>query len=282
MFDRMANGWELAKASLNVLRLDKELLLFPLLSGIACLLVLASFAVPLWGSDYLEVLSDDQQGPGDILAYVLMFLFYFVNYFIIVFFNSALVACAVLRFRGEDPGISDGLGAATRRLPQILAWAAVAASVGVILKAIESKSDRVGEVVSGLLGMAWSITTYFVVPVIVVERADPFSAFKRSASIMRRTWGESLFANFGIGAIAFLFSLPSIAVIIGAFYMMDQIGPVLVGVAVAVAVLWLLIVSLISTALDAIVLAALYMYAADNTVPRYFDAGMLEHSFAHR
>ena len=50
MFERVANGWELAKASWGVLKLDKELLLFPLMSGIAWLIVLASFALPLWNS----------------------------------------------------------------------------------------------------------------------------------------------------------------------------------------------------------------------------------------
>ncbi len=282
MFARIANGWELAKASLNVLRLDKELMLFPLISGFCCLLVLASFAVPLWNTEYFQVVMDEQQAPQNPLAYVIMFAFYFVNYFVIIFFNSALVACAVLRFQGQNPTLSDGLGAASRRLPQILGWALVAASVGMILKVIESKSERVGQIVTGLIGMAWSITTFFVVPVLVVEKADPMTAFKRSASIIRKTWGEALSANFGIGIITFLCCLPCFAVIALGAYLIGTAGAVVGGVVIGIGVLSLLLVSLISTTLDTIVLAALYLYAADGTVPQYFDASMLSGSFARK
>ncbi len=282
MFERIANGWELGNASFDVLGLHKGLGLFPVVRGFCCLLVLASFAVPLWNTEYFQVVMDDQQVPQDPLAYVILFAFYFVNYFVIIFFNSALVACAVLRFQGQDPTLSDGLGAASRRLPQILGWAAVAASVGMILKVIESKSERVGQIVTALIGMAWSITTFFVVPVLVVEKADPLTAFKRSASIMRKTWGEALSANFGIGAITFLFCLPCIALIALGAYLIGTAGAVAGGAVIAVGVLSLLLVSLISTTLDTIVLAALYLYAADGTVPQYFDANMLAGSFAHK
>ena len=88
MFTRIANGWELAKESFNVLRMDKELLVFPLVSGLSCLLVLASFGLPLWNSEYAATLFQDGQAPQDPLAYVLLFAFYLVNYFVIVFFNT--------------------------------------------------------------------------------------------------------------------------------------------------------------------------------------------------
>src|SRR5262249_8468538 len=94
MFDRIANGWELTKQSFNVLRLDKELLLFPLVSGLSCLAVLASFVLPLWNSPYAQVVLNEHQVPKDPVAWVILFAFYFVNYFVIVYFNSALVACA--------------------------------------------------------------------------------------------------------------------------------------------------------------------------------------------
>ncbi len=282
MFERLANGWELAKASLNVLKLDKELLLFPLISGISCLIVLASFGVPLYFSGYFEMIAEDQQGTEAILGYVVLFLFYLVNYFVIIFFNSALVACAVMRFKGHDPTLGDGLSAASRRIPQILGWAAVTATVGLILKIIESRSERVGEIVSGLLGMAWSITTYFVVPLIVVEKAGPVDAFKRSVSIMRQTWGEALGANFGIGFITFLFCLPGIGLAVAGIYFIGTGAGIVGGTLVGVGILVLLLVSLMSSTLDAILLAALYLYASEGTVPRYFDAGMLEHSFTRR
>ena len=140
----------------------------------------------------------------------LLFAFYVVNYFVIVFFNSALIACAIIRFKGGNPTIGNGFSAAFSRMPQILGWALVAATVGLILKIIESRSEKLGALVAGLLGMAWSAVTYFVVPVIVVEQAGPVQAGRRSLDILKKTWGEALTANFGIGFIVFLASLAGI------------------------------------------------------------------------
>src|SRR5262249_51954169 len=133
-----------------------------------------------------------------IWVYLVLFAYYFVNYFVVIFCNSALISCAIVRFNGGEPTIADGLSASVSRLPQIHAWALVSATVGVLLKAIENANERVGEFVSALLGLAWSVLTFFVVPVLVVEKADPVTAVKRSMSILRKTWGESLVGNWGI------------------------------------------------------------------------------------
>lgn len=282
MFQRLANGWGLAKQSWRVLMLDKELLVFPFLSGICCLLVLGSFAVPLWNSEYAAVLQEDHQTLDDPVAYVILFAFYFANYFVIVFFNSALVACAIIRFNDGNPTLGDGLRAASSRLPQILAWALVSATVGVILRAIESKSERVGRFVAGLLGMAWGIATFFVVPVLVVEKLGPVDAFKRSLAILRKSWGEALAANFGIGFISFLASLvamiPLIAGVVG-----FAAGNVALGIlGISTGIVLLLLIALVTSALNAIVLGALYLYASEHRVPSQFDERLLENAFTRK
>lgn len=279
MFQRISNGWELARSSYRCLMLDKEMLLFPLLSGMACLAVLASFALPLMGSDYVQTIREDGQAPHDPLAYVILFLFYFCNYFVIVFFNSALIACAIIRFHGGDPTVADGFRAAAARLPQIFAWALVSATVGVILKAIESRSSRAGKIAAGLLGMAWGAATYFVVPVLVAEKVGPLTAVKRSLSILRRTWGEALVSNFGIGLFVFLMVLacliPAVVGFLGG-------SALTVAVGIGVTVVLLILVSLVSSALNGIVLGALYLYAADDRVPPQFDAGLFRDAFVQR
>ena len=280
MFERIANGWELSKESVRVLRLDKELLVFPLLSGLACLFVLASFGVPLWLTGYAEALSDNPDASRDAIAWVITFAFYFVNYFVIVFFNAALVACAIIRFRGGDPTLADGFRAATSRLPQIAGWALVSATVGVILRLIESRSERAGQFVASLLGTAWTIATFFVVPVLVVEHVGPIEAGKRSVAILRRTWGEALTANFGIGFFVFLAMLPALALLMigGWFLSQEQIA---LGIALfATGVLAMIIVSLASATLNAILLAALYLYASDEAVPDGFEPSLLRGAFA--
>ena len=286
MFQRLSAGWQLAKQSLNVLRLDKELLMFPILSGLACLVVTASFAAPLIFSGMLENVANQEgnnpAAPANLLLYGLMFLFYFATYFIIIFFNSALVACAIIRLKGGDPVLRDGVGAAMARLPQIIAWAFVSATVGLILKIIESRSEKVGRFLTSLLGMAWSVTTFFVIPVLVVEKAGPIEAIKRSVSIMKNTWGESLAANFGIGTITFLGMLVGLVPIgFGVAALSGQM--VVLGIILIVlGAIIVLAVSLISSAMGSIMLAALYIYAEEGTVPGGFDENLIQAAFATR
>jgi Family of unknown function (DUF6159) len=277
MFERISRGIELTKQSLQVLREEKSLLVFPLFSGIACMIVFASFALPLWASGYFQGVLDDGKIPQDPLAYIVLFLFYFVNYFVIVFFNSALVSCAIVRFYGGDATVAGGLSAAMARLPQIAGWALVSATVGVILKAIESRSERAGQFAASLLGAAWTIVTYFVVPVLVVERVGPITAVKRSFSILKKTWGESLTANFSIGLVVFLATLVSIIpAVLGV--MSGSTAAAIAGVAVTAVLL--IVVSLVSAALHTIIVAALYLYAAEGKVPQQFDEQLLRSAYA--
>lgn len=278
MFERMAMGWRLGMAAFGVLRENKNLLVFPLLSGICCLMVLVSFAAPIIYSQRLRDMLDQGDAANQPVWYALLFAFYFVNYFVIVFFNSALVSCALARFNGMEPTIGDGLGAACSRLPHIAAWALVSATVGVILKVIEDRSEKVGQFIVGLLGMAWGIMTYFVVPVLVVEKVGPIDAVKRSCSIMKKAWGESLVANFGAGLLIFVMFLAAMVPLI--------VGGLIGGYAMLVGgimtfVLFVL-VALISSAVNTIIIAAMYQYAANDQPPDEFDVDLLRGAYASR
>jgi hypothetical protein len=276
MFERISRGIELTRQSWNVLREEKTLLVFPLLSGVACMLILATFAVPLWLSGYAEGILDDGKLRQDPVAYALLFLFYFVNYFVVVFFNAAMISCAIIRFKGQDATLGDGVSAAMQRLPQIAAWAAVSASVGLILKAIESRSERLGQFAASLLGAGWTIATYFVVPVLVVEGTGPIAAVKRSFSILRKTWGEALTARFGIGFVVGLAILASC--IPGVLGVLSG-NPAAMIAGVVISGVLVLTVSLISSALNAIVLAAMYLYAAEGQAPAQFDVQLLASAY---
>lgn len=278
--DRLTNGWRLAVQSWRVLMQEKSLLLFPILSGISCLLVMATFAVPLWGTETARQWVQERDFASSPLAWALLFVFYFLNYFVIVYFNSALVACALVRFQGGDPTVNDGLRVASARLPQILAWALLSATVGMVIKGIENRSEKVGQLVGNLVGMAWSLSTYFIVPILVVERKNPFAAISRSLGLLRKTWGESLSGNFSIGLIGGVASLAGVVpIVLGG--MAISSGMIAVGAAaIALGVAWLLVVALISTTLDSILVAALYLYASTGQAPTQFDEAVLADSFA--
>src|SRR5262249_5759623 len=149
-----------------------------------------------------------------VWVYAVSFAFYFCTYFVIIFCNSALVSCAMLRFNGETPRLSDGFRVAMARLPQIFAWAVVSATVGVLLKVIENVHEKVGEIVASILGTVWSVVTFFVVPILVVEKVGPFTAISRSVSLLKKTWGEALVGNMGLNFILFLLFIPIILVFI--------------------------------------------------------------------
>ncbi len=277
-FDRLSTGWTAARACVDVLRRDKKLIVLPLLSGISCLLVLASFAIPLAivKPAFLNEHADVHQVPPWFWA--VLFVFYFINYFVVYFFNSALIYCALSHFRGEPVTASEGLRAAARRLPELLAWSLVSASVGLILRMIENANDKVGAIVAGLLGGAWSVVTYFVVPVLVVEGVGPMTAIQRSWKVLTKTWGESIGGHAGVGWALLPFWLLGIGAGILGFFAL-QTSAALGVLILAFTIVYMMVLSLVDATLKGILLGALYLYATAGEVPSEFDSGVMRGSF---
>ena len=256
MAGKFAASWSLVKASAAVLKSDRELLLFPLLSGLATLLVVASFALPFLAAGGLLHLREISSNHAGLAAgdYALMFLFYLCQYAVIFFFNTALVGAAMMRLDGGDPTLGDGLRLAWSRLPAILGYALIAATVGLLLRALEKRAGFIGRWIIGLLGVAWTVATFLVVPVLAATDVDPVTAVKESATLLRRTWGENLIGNVGMG-IAF-----------GLLFM----ALMLAGAGV---------LALVQSALQGIYAAALYRYATDGNAGGGFDADVLGQAF---
>ncbi|MBS0189607.1 MAG: DUF6159 family protein [Phycisphaerales bacterium] len=283
----MRKSADLLKQSFSVLRQDKQLVVFPLLSAVACAAVLVSFLVPTFATGLIQFAST-KTGHREVsaatkpLLIAISFAYYFVNYTVIVFFNSALVSCALERFDGGKPTVRSGLEAAARLLPQILAWSLVAATVGTILRALEERVGFLGKLAVGFVGFAWTIATYFVVPVLVVEKAGPIDAVKRSATILKDHWGTSLVSNIGLGLINFLVVvacvLPLIAGGIVSGAMETTAVPVIIGGSVTVFLL--VIFGLVTSAMQSILVAALYRYAAGAGAPAGFDSEAMKRAFA--
>ena len=201
-FTRLSNGWQMALNSFAVLKANRQLIIFPILSAIAMMLVIGSFVVAMFASAGWDAAGIRDQ--SSVMNYVILFLYYLVNYFIVVFFNTALVHCTHLYFNGEEPTVAKGLRFALSRIGAIFSWAIFAATVGTILRAIQDKVGTLGKIITGLIGIVWSVATFFVVPVIAYENLGPIAAFKRSASLMKEKWGESIGASFSFGIIQFL------------------------------------------------------------------------------
>lgn len=272
MFDKFSRSWELVKASASVLRSDKELMLFPLISGLATLVVMATFLIPVFALRIFE------NGIG-VGGAVLGFLFYFCQYSVIIFFNCALVGAAMIRLEGGDPSLRDGFYAAKSRLPSILGYAAIAATVGVFLQALKSEDNFIVRLIGSGLGVAWTLATFLVVPVLVSRDIGPVDALKESVTLLRRTWGENAIGNVGIGAAFGLITFAFMLTGAGLAFLAFQASPVLaVGVAV-VFVVGLLLLGVYQAALSGIYSAALYRYAVSRETPAAFQGAMLEAAF---
>jgi hypothetical protein len=275
---RIANSWSLVKASAEVLRLDKELLVFPLLSGLATLLVVASFVAPLAVTGGWEIFARD---GGSYLGYALGFLFYLVQYTVVFFFNTALVGAALERLDGGDPSITDGLSLAMDRLGTIVGYAAIAATVGMVLRFISERSGILGRLVVGLVGLGWSLATYLTVPVLVTRDVGPIDAVRESAALFKKTWGEQVVGNVGMGWAFFLMGLSWTCVAVGLVAGAGALSPAALVPAIAIAVGGYVSLALVSSALRGVYTAALYRYATTGE-SAYFDATSLGGAFRRK
>ena len=277
MFERFSRSWGLIKASAGVLSKDKELLVFPLLSAVCTLIVAAAFVLPAFGMGALDGL---REGGMSAAAYVFAFLFYLVQYFVIFFFNSALVGAAMIRLDGGDPTLRDGLRIASSKALPILGYAAIAATVGMILRAIQERAGFLGKIVAGFLGVAWTLASFLVVPVLVSRDIGPIDAVKESAVLLKKTWGENLIGQGGVGLIFALVFFGLIVVGGGAIIAAATTGNgVLIGLIIALVVIALLLAGLVQAALSGIYSAALYRYAVGAGDSQGFDAQLLGQAF---
>lgn len=279
---KFARSWALAKASFGVLRSDKELLVFPMISAVAVVLVVASFALPVFGMELYQGLARDDGGIAP-LGYLLAFAFYLVQYFVIFFFNTALVGAAMMRLDGGDPTVADGLRIARSKWVQILGYAAIAATVGLLLRAIEERAGFVGRIVVGLIGVAWTVATFLTVPVLVARDVGPVEAVKESASLLGRTWGENLIGNGGLGLVMFLLNLAVILLFGALTVAFATNGMAMLAVAMVVlGVLAVLALGLVQAALSGIYSAALYRFAVMGDAPAGFDGVLLREAFQRK
>ena len=270
----LSRSWDLLTQSFRLLMSDKELMWLPAVSAVCCLVA----TVIIFGSGALIVLPLGSM-PHDALAQralyqqmaPFIFLFYLATYSITIYFNVALVSIASNRLAGGKATLNDGLQAAWTRKWRILQWALVAATVGILLRMLERRASFIGRIVIGIIGFAWTLASFFVVPLLAAEDIGPMQALYRSAEIFRETWGEEVVGGFSFGLIFGLLAIPGILLpILGARW--GQAGT-FAGFALAVAY-WLLL-GVISSASQGIFMAALFRYATTHQISGGFSGGDL-------
>jgi hypothetical protein len=213
MMEMIERSWRFAKISYRILFENKSLIVFPILSGLSIFLILTGFLAPqfitgaildYWSDDAMHQLTTAQQ----VGAYGALFIVYFCEYAVVIFFNTALTFCAMEAMEGRRAGVGYGLRMASTRIGAICGWALLSATVGIIFSLIERFSKRLGRFIVNIMGAAWAILSFFVIPVIAAEGLGPAAALKRSVEALKFSWGDGLVGRFSFGLISLLIFIP--------------------------------------------------------------------------
>ncbi len=277
--DRYARSLAVAKQSYKVLKTNPTLMIFPILSGVSTLMASIPLFLMLMAA-YGVGTATKSQAVMDVAHYAVMGVTYFVNYFIVIFFNSALVACANESLQGRPTSVRFGLEAAASRLPQILGWTVIASTVGIILRTIGERGGVVGAIVTSIIGLAWNLVVFFVIPILILERTGPITAVKESTAMLKKTWGEKLILGLGIGLAMFVVGLILVIpfiLAIGFAVNSLWIGAIL---ALLVTIVGFIGLAIVSSALTAIYQTSLYLYARTGSTTGGFTADQLTGAFA--
>jgi hypothetical protein len=269
MFESIGRSIELFRTSWGILMADKKLLVFPILSGIISLIVFATFILPLVIGQFL----------GGLFFYAALFVFYLVSSFVVIFFNTALISCVNARLQGRDMSVGEGLSNALRHFTPILGWALLSATVGIILQLVRERVGIVGQIAAALVGGAWGLVTFFVVPVLVLEDKGVFDAIKESTTLIRKTWGESI---IGSGSIMLVFIIIGVIGFLGVLATMMLGSAVLSGVALVLFIALVIVLAVVAAAMQGIFVTALYSYAKSGTVPAAYTKDLIQNAFVQK
>ena len=281
-FDTISRGWTLSKLSFSVVKADPELLLYTFLSAMMVFVTIAASAYPGYeaeineGSHWAmtdpvvnpETGEEERQATSSYMAWI--FMTYMVGSIIVVFWNSAIIVSAHERLTGGDPTIMTGIKAAFSRIHIIILWGIIAGTVGLLLRiardAISNKKAPAAlKILAGIMlwmvEIAWWMYTFFIIPMIVLEKKGIGDGLRGGRALFGKTWGENVTSGLGIGFISLVGIVFSLAVA-GLIYF--TISPT-VGIIVAVALIGIIV--LWTNTAEVVVVAALYEFAKTGKMP---------------
>ncbi len=302
--DRFKNGFVLLGNSFAVMRSNPRLLLFPFATAVLTMVIGSLFLTPIvlqpsshkyteaahWAEvgsrlivasppdavDRLKGRDRHVSLSKEALAYFV--LAYFLSMFLAAFFNVAFVHEIFDALDGNSVSVAEGIAFALTKIKPILMWTLFAGVVGLMIKALEERFGFFGRWIIRLIGVAWSVASVFVIPVLVVEKTteNPLEVVKRSAAVIRAAWGEALggYAGLQIGGLIVMAGLFVAGALGGwAAYATQTLWPVVIALAA-----WLFAAAAFSYALGVagqIYLCVLYRYATAGVVPPGYTPELL-------
>lgn len=288
---RFQRSWSLFTCSVAVIRANRKLLLFPIMITFLMFVMAMFFIVPVafWstGHAYTELahwqavahrwVSWGEAEGGTVkvnpAGYGLLAGIYLVSTFLATFLNVAFYSQILSALRGQPVSISGGLRLASARIRAIIAWSLFTGVVGLIIKSLEERVGIIGRWVIRLIGVAWSVASVFVVPVIVLEpgTANPLRFLKASAGSLKKTWGESLLGYLGVQFGGLLVIAGSVVMFGLSTWLTVRFNtPWILGLAAIVWFVSLVCYMYLLHVASQVYLGALYLYASEGIVPGPF------------
>lgn len=178
-----------------------------------------------------------------------------------------MVGAATLKLNGQQPTAADGWRIARANLGRLVVWALFTATIGLLIQIISARVQGIGGLIIRAVGGAtWGVVTYFMIPVLVYERAGTWASLERSAKLFVGTFGRTLVSNLVIGLLIGVGIVA--AVVLGIFGLFSWVnGSVLLGLTLIVSALGIAIfVALIGATAEGVLRAALYRYATTGKV----------------
>lgn len=254
MFKTIGNTFALMNASWKVLKSDRSLIWFPIMSGIGLAIVI------LAGIGAFAATGNLAEGRQvDAGGYIVGAVFYLFGSFIVIYFNSALIAAAYVRLQGGQPTVGSALQVANSHLPAIFGWACFSTTIGLIIEQLRGQRGGVLSILGYILQAIWAYVTYFVVPVLVLEGLSPMEAVKRSSSLFRDTWGKQAVSNFGFGLLFFAVAIVATVPVLVALALGSLLAAGIIGVFLSLPIAVIGFAALV--AMEGIFRAALYKFA---------------------
>jgi len=242
-------------------------MVYMLFSGILSIIAAIVLLTTTGGLGYF--IGGEEGSEGGV--YVGTFLSYMAIAIITVFWNAAIIASAHERMTaGTNPSFSYGIKQAMKCLPQIVIWGLISGTVGLIIMALESMRDSKNPVV-GIFGMiaswivrvAWWITTFFVVPMIVLDNISVGESMSKSPELFKQTWGEDVVSTTGTGIINFLVCLLIVVICLPLF----ALGEIGIGLGILVMFVGIAVSVLFFSACEAVNRVSLYYFAKTGESP---------------
>ncbi len=283
-----ANSRTITKQAWAVIKENPYMLAFPVvgaLLAIVAVLIVGGAGVAAMGWSEVEQTADSTQISGgvEIVGIIILIIAAYLATLITQIFMGGLVKCADEELQGRDSSFGAGLGAAFGRLPALMGWAAIETAVGWLLSAIRGNGDNniivtiLRLILAGLLAVAWSVLTFFVLPMIILRGKGPIQAIKESVGLIRQTWGLQIAGGVRIGGlIALVAILPGILLtVVGVFIAAS--GTPAAGVPLsAVGVIVIIAAQVLISAMRAIFSVAMLHYVEDGQGFGPFDSDQLQ------